>query len=107
MRFSALLAILALFGMLALATWHDALPHVHDKDHPASVDIHHAPTPDHQPDLADLMHVAAHAVLQTVVTPASPVVVMPILPAKSIWTLVRIEFGGSLAPSSILRPPRG
>ncbi|SDD26887.1 hypothetical protein SAMN05444678_11142 [Sphingomonas sp. YR710] len=107
MRFSALLAILALFGMLALATWHDAAPHVHDADHPASVDVHHAPTPDHQPDLADLMHVAAHAVLHTVIPPTSPVIVMAIAPVTSGWMPAQTQFHGSLAPPSILRPPRG
>ncbi|MES2022861.1 MAG: hypothetical protein V4460_16325 [Pseudomonadota bacterium] len=108
MRFSALLAILALFGMLALANWHDAMPHVHDGDHVVSLETdHHDRAPGQQPDQADLMHMAAHVVLQTVVVPAPPVVTGALAPALASWTLGTTEGSRSIAPVSILRPPRG
>src|SRR3546814_21135290 len=76
MRLFALSAILALFGMLALTTWHDAMPHVHDAAHVVSIDRdHHDQAPAEQPDTPDLMHLAAHAVLQTIPVPSQAVVV--------------------------------
>lgn len=108
MRLFALSAILALFGMLALATWHDAKPHVHDAGHVVSVDRdHHDHAPAEQPDTADLMHLAAHAVLQTIVVPAPPVVAVLMKPVAEIWTLASAKAARSLAPLAILRPPRG
>lgn len=108
MRLSALLAILALFGMLALATWHDAMPHVHDGDHVVSLDTdHHDHAPSQLPDQADLMHMAAHVVLQTVVVPAPPVVTAVLAPVPANWTLGTAEGSRSIPPLSILRPPRG
>lgn len=108
MRLMALSALLALFGMLALATWHDAMPHVHDAGHVVTVDRDH---PDHapaeQPDTADLMHLAAHAVLQTIVVPAPPVVAALMKPDAEIWTIAAEKAARSVAPLAILRPPRG
>lgn len=108
MRLSALLAILALFGMLALANWHDAMPHVHDGDHVVSLGTdHHEHAPGQQPDQADLMHMAAHVVLQTVVVPAPPVVTAVLAPVPANWTPGTAEGSRSIPPLSILRPPRG
>jgi len=108
MRLSALLAILALFGMLALANWHDAMPHVHDGDHVVSLETdHHDHAPGQQPDQADLMHLAAHAVLQAIDLPAPPGVALLIVPVTETWMLGAAELARSIAPSSILRPPRG
>ncbi|AUW60544.1 hypothetical protein C1T17_20175 (plasmid) [Sphingobium sp. SCG-1] len=108
MRLSALLAILALFGMLALANWHDAMPHDHDADHVVSLETdHHGRAPGEKPDQADLMHMAAHVVLQTVVVPAPPVVTAGLAPVALNWILGTVAGTRSLAPLSILRPPRG
>src|SRR3546814_10299761 len=86
MRLFALSAILALFGMLALTTWHDAMPHVHDAAHVVSIDRdHHDQAPAEQPDTPDLMHLAAHAVLQTIDVPAQAVVVALLKPVTAIW----------------------
>lgn len=108
MRLSALLAILALVGMLALANWHDAMPHVHHADHVVSLEAdHHEQAPSEKPDQADLMHMAAHVVLQTVVVPTPPVVTA-VLPLVALnWILGTVAGSRSLAPLSILRPPRG
>lgn len=108
MRLFALSAILALFGMLALATWHDAIPHIHDAAHVISVDRdHHDHAPAEQPDTPDLMHLAAHAVLQTIDVPAQAVIVALLKPVTAIWARDPAEAARSIAPSSILRPPRG
>lgn len=108
MRLFALSAILALFGMLALAIWHDAMPHVHAVANVVSVDQdHHDHAPAEQPDTADLMHLAAHAVLQTIDVPAQAVVVALLKPVSGIWARAPAEAARSIAPSSILRPPRG
>ncbi|WP_225010192.1 hypothetical protein [Novosphingobium percolationis] len=108
MRLFALSAILAMFGMLALATWHDAMPHVHDVGHVVSVDRdHHDHVPAEQPDTPDLMHLAAHAVLQTIDVPAQAMVESLLKPVAAIWARAPAEAARSIAPSSILRPPRG
>jgi hypothetical protein len=108
LRLSALFAILALVGMLALANWHDAMPHVHDADHVVSLETdHHERAPDEKSDQADLMHMAAHVVLQTVVVPAPPVVTALLAPVLEGWVLGTVAGSRSLAPLSILRPPRG
>jgi hypothetical protein len=108
MRFSALFAILALIGMVALAYWHDAMPHVHDIDHIVSIDpAQHEHAPRKTADSADLMHMAAHAVLQTIDVPAPPVLADMIVPIMAIWTFAPAETGRASTPQSILRPPQG
>tara|TARA_R110000868_G_scaffold31382_1_gene115177 strand:+ start:1832 stop:2245 length:414 start_codon:yes stop_codon:yes gene_type:complete len=107
-RLFASFAILALFGMLALATWHDAKPHVHDAGYVVSVNGDHPEqAPAEKPDTADLMHLVAHAVLQTIDVPAPLVVAALMKPAAEIWTLASAKAAHSLDPSAILRPPRG
>ncbi|MDK8187391.1 MULTISPECIES: hypothetical protein [Sphingomonas] len=109
-RLSALIAMFAVVGMLVLATWHDALPHVHEAGHIVSValdDHEHDHAPSQQPDTADLMHLAAHAVLQTIDLPSPPVLAALMAPMAAAWARAPASGGHSLPPPSILRPPRG
>ncbi|HEX7819457.1 MAG TPA: hypothetical protein VF463_02435 [Sphingobium sp.] len=114
MRFSALLAFLALIGMVALSYWHDAMPHVHDVDHLAGISqemgidpVQHVHAPGHLPDSDDMMHIAAHVVLQTITIPASPILAEILVPRLTMWSLSPAETGRPSAPLSILRPPQG
>jgi hypothetical protein len=101
--------ILAVVGMFALATWHEAKVHFHDADHVVTIDKNHhdaAPdTPDDN-DNTDSMHLSVHAGLQFVVVPAPTILVAAIAPAISTWTLALSTLNRTLAPASILRPPR-
>ncbi len=107
MRFSALLALLALVGMLALSYWHDAMPHVHDMDQVVHIDAaQHVHAPDTAPDNDDMMHIAAHVVLQTIAIPASPVLADFIVPRLAMWSVAPPETGRTASPLSILRPPQ-
>jgi hypothetical protein len=107
-RFAAVLAILAIFGMLGLATWHDAMSHSHQAGGVVMLDDdHHEPASDHKPDAADLMHVAAHAVMQTVDLPSPPLLTSAMAPVVLVWALGLAVPAPSLAPLSILRPPKG
>ncbi|MES2057217.1 MAG: hypothetical protein V4564_14885 [Pseudomonadota bacterium] len=107
-RLAAILALLAMVGMLGLATWHDGMPHVHSATHSASVDLdHHEHAPASAPYMADLLHMAAHAVLQTVNVPAEPKLAEALPPVAVRWAMASSQAAGSIRPDTILRPPRG
>jgi hypothetical protein len=106
-RFFALLGVLALFGMIALATWHDALPHVHAPDHAVSIDLdHHDDDSPDKPDSPDLIHIAAHTVIQTVDVPSQPFLAVATVSSTVPWGMVPSDGIGSVKPESLLRPPR-
>lgn len=103
-----LTAILALFGMVSLTTWHDVEGHVQGPDQVATTDRDHPDyTPVERPDTADLIHLAAHAVLQTIVVPSPLVVAAFMKPVSEIWTIAAAKAARPIAPLAILRPPRG
>ncbi|WP_298400482.1 hypothetical protein [Sphingobium sp.] len=112
---------MALLSMLALATWHDALPHVDDVEHAHAVQVdhhehasdhhqhasgHHQHDSDDQPDSADIMHVAAHAVFQTIALPGQPIIGAMLFAAITRWVLGPSVSFESVKPGSLLRPPR-
>lgn len=106
-RFFALLGVLALFGMIALATWHDALPHMHTPDHAVSVDLdHHDGSSPDENDIPDLIHIAAHVVIQTVDVPSQSILAAATVSSTMAWGMVRSNRIGSIKPESLLRPPR-
>jgi hypothetical protein len=96
--------------MIALATWHDALPHVHASGQTVVLDSDHEPHDDHdtsdQRDLSDLIHVAAHAVVQAIDVPSPPVVAVGMISSAMRWGVDPAEGLGSLRSKSLLRPPR-
>jgi hypothetical protein len=119
----ALLGILALFSMVTLATWHDALPHIDNVEHSHATGFdHHARASDHHHEHAsghhshddedddsggsDIVHVAAHAVVQGVDVPAQPVVGVSQLAAANLWVMAPAKLIDSVKPDSLLRPPR-
>src|SRR3546814_9093539 len=86
MRLFALSAILALFGMLALTTWHDAMPHVHDAAHVVSIDRdQHDQDPAEQPATHDLMHLAAPPLLQPINVRVQAEGVALLKPCHAMW----------------------
>lgn len=122
-RLTALFGILALFSMVMLATWHDALPHMDDVEHAHATGFdHHAKASGHDHEHAsghhshddedddsgsgDVVHVAAHAVVQGVDVPAQPVVGMAQFAAANLWVMAPAKRIDSVKPDSLLRPPR-
>lgn len=122
-RLTALCGILALFSMVTLATWHDALPHMDDVEHAHATGLdHHARASGHHHEHAsghhshddkdddagssDIVHVAAHAVVQGVDVPAQPVVGMTQFAAVNLWDMAPAKHIDSVKPDSLLRPPR-
>ena len=110
LRLPVLAMLLALLGMVALTTWHDALAHVHDADHVAVIDLDghvHDSRSDGQQDTDDPVHMAAHAATQSIVVPPQPVTPVAVALIAPLWASPPAVSGRSLAPPSILRPPRG
>jgi hypothetical protein len=105
---AALLGLLAMIGLIGLATWHDGLPHSHAPVHAANIDTdHHDHAPSDQPDPSDVLHLAAHAVAQTVDLSSRPLVSLTLFTVSLRWTLVTTSLPVSASPFKILRPPRG
>lgn len=100
-----LLMMLALVGMVVLASWHDSKPHVHDigSEHVIELGDHH---PGDRPQPSDPLHLAAHVVLQGIAMPAEPAVAATAPVVAVAWTMAGPAAVHSLPPNSILRPPR-
>lgn len=105
---SALLALLAVFGVCALSGWHasnfedlptahgSVLEHVHDHDHD------HA----NQTDPDGAVHIAAHAVAQGMAIPDAAVMTYSASSSALLWTSMLVAGRLQKAPFSLLRPPR-
>ncbi len=107
-RFPVLLAFIAVFGMLALTSWHEALPHMHDSEHVFEADRdHHTSAPDTMPDNANPMHQAAHDAQQSSGPAASPLLAVALESIATAWVMMPDALNPSLLPHSILRPPQG
>ena len=107
-RVAALMALFAMIGVLALSTWHDGMPHSHAAVHATSVDRdHHEHAPSKTPDMADVLHMAAHAVIQTIDVPRQPVLSAMLKPVPLQWSIAGPQAPGAIHPDGLLRPPRG
>ena len=109
-RVSTLCGLLALLGVTLLTTWHDTLPQAHAGQQVASSVADHDHHHDRheskdQPDLADMMHIAAHAAHQSTDLPSQPVIVADVAPVAGRWELFHAAALGSTGPASLLRPP--
>lgn len=104
---AALLGLLAMVGVIGLATWHDGMPHSHAPVHAASVDAdHHDHAPADQPDPSDALHLAAHAVAQTIDLSARLLIGVTLFTVTLRWALASSSLPVTARPFEILRPPR-
>ena len=107
-RYPVLLAFLAVFGVLALTAWHEALPHVHGSDHAIEADRdHHDGAPDTMPDSPNPMHQAAHDAQQSTDLVVAPLLVTALEPVATAWAMPPPALNRAPPPQSILRPPQG
>ena len=97
------LALLAVFGLIGLSGWHDAVVHDEDPVHVVSVVHNHAGSKS-DPDAP--IHLLAHSIGQwvdyggAIPTPH----LIPI--ADRRWAIANYDLPGGLDPAALLRPPR-
>ena len=99
-----LLALAAMLGVLALASWHSAM--VNDADPVHAVSVRHLDGAPGEADPDGSLHVVAHATgqfLSVASLPATPVFSAPVARA---WAPVTTFFQDDSDPSGLLRPPR-
>lgn len=101
----AVLAVIAVFGLIALSGWHNTVVHDDDAIHVTSIEHRHGPSKQADPDAP--IHLLAHAVGQWVATTgllAAPAVSMIVL---HNWAAFEACLRGGIDPAALLRPPRG
>ena len=116
--FGAVLAFVAMLGLVAASGWHSAMVHDHmpvqvaavdhDHDHDHSVAAEHD---DHAPDKQNggdgPVHVLAHAAGHWVAFEAPATAPVPTIAAARAWSILTASLPGGIDPSKLLRPPRG
>jgi len=113
-RFPALLAVFAILGMFCLSVWHDGMSHAHAPDHATAHAPGHATTlddgghrnPAPQRDLADQLHVAAHAV-HTIDVPLEPQMEHAAPALALVGTAPKPQASAAVLSDTLLRPPKG
>lgn len=100
----AILAVLAVFGLIALSGWHSAVIHDDDAIHVTSVEHYHGPSKQADPDAP--IHLIAHAVSQWVTTAASVAAPAAAMIAAQDWAACDASLRGGIDPAALLRPPR-
>ena len=100
----AFLAVIALFGIIAVSGWHNAIVHDDDAIHVGSIEHDHAPTNKEDPDAP--IHLLAHAMGQWVsiagpfATPIAAVI------ADRSWSTLNAWLRSGIDPAELLRPPQ-
>ncbi|MHA0337297.1 hypothetical protein [Sphingomonas aquatilis] len=101
----AVLALVAMLGLVMLSSWHNAMVHDDDPVHLVSVEHDHGSSNQADPD--GPIHVLAHATGQWIpfadVVPSS----VQATTATRTWLAGIYHLRGSIEPSGLLRPPRG
>lgn len=101
----ALLAIIALFGVVGVSGWHNAVIHSHDHVHAATAD--QPPVPAKQTDTEAPIHLLAHAIAQWVAPTESIPAPLRTLIVGRVWLLLAVVPEAGIDPYALLRPPRG
>lgn len=101
----AVLALVAMLGVVALSSWHNAIVHHDDPVHLLSIEHDHGPSNPADPD--GPVHVLAHVTGQWVAT--ADAVTAPVLftVAAQVWPVGDYRLRSGIKPSELLRPPRG
>lgn len=100
----AMLALIAMFSMSVLSTWHSAMPH--DDQPPVTVmeTHHHAESDPGDPDSE--VHLAAHSVGQSLALPTAAAEAIHPTSSDASWSTTRVVLKAGLDPTSLLRPPQ-
>ncbi len=101
----AMLALVAVLGLVALTGWHHAVVHDDDPVHAVAVRHDHASTALADPDGS--VHLLAHATGQWIAFAATAPTAPALTDVVRIWPIGRHDLGSGIDPSGLLRPPRG
>lgn len=101
----ALLAMIALFGIVGVSGWHNAVIHSHDHVHAAAAD--QTPVPAKQTDTEAPIHLLAHAIAQWVAPTGSIPAPLRTFIVNRVWLLLAVVPEAGIDPYPLLRPPRG
>lgn len=102
--FSAVLAVIALFGVIALTGWHNAIVHDEDAIHLSVIEHRHTPPKQADPDAP--IHLIAHAIAQWVSTSGPFTTPIVTVTADQTWSALDASFRSGIDPAELLRPPR-
>jgi hypothetical protein len=100
----AILAVVALLGVIAVSGWHNTLVQDDDPVHAASIAHDHAPSKQADPDAP--IHLLAHAMGQWVSTTGSFTIAVVMVLADRRWSARAAPFHGGVDPAELLRPPQ-
>lgn len=101
----AVLALVAMLGMIGASGWHGAVVHDDDPLHAVSVETSHSGSSQTDPDAP--IHALAHAAGQWVAFDAVVPTTRPILVVDRTWPTDIAGLRDGIGPSELLRPPQG
>lgn len=101
----AVLALVALLGLIGVATWHSAV--IHDDDPIQFVLVEQGSGSSNQADPVGPVHVVAHATGQFIAFAEPLAASAPALTTNQAWPIATTFLGDGSDPSKLLRPPRG
>jgi len=101
----AVLALVAMLGLIGASGWHNALVHDDDAVHAVSVEHSHAGSNQTDPDAP--IHALAHVAGQWISLDATVPTTRPILASDQTWPTGLPGLRGGIGPSELLRPPQG
>lgn len=118
--FGAVLALVAMLGLVAASGWHsamvhdhalvqvDAADHVQDHDHDHAVAAEQGDqAPAKQAGDDGPVHLLAHAAGHWVAFDGPTTAPLPTIAAARAWSILTASLAGGIEPSKLLRPPRG
>lgn len=101
----AVLALVAMLGLIGASGWHNAIVHDDDAVHAVSVEHSHGGSNRTDPDAP--IHALAHVAGQWIAFDAAVPTTRPILVADRTWQTGTAGLRGGIEPSELLRPPQG
>lgn len=114
--FGAVLALVAMLGLVAASGWHSAMVHDHvprqvgavdhDQAHPVAAE-HDDHAPAKQTGGDGPVHLLAHVAGHWVAFDAPATAPLPTIAAARAWSILTASLPGGIGPSKLLRPPRG
>ncbi|QBM75942.1 hypothetical protein E2E30_09305 [Sphingomonas sp. AAP5] len=101
----AVLALVAMLGLIGLSGWHGAI--VHDDDPVHAVSIEHSHGGSDQTDPDGPIHVLAHATGQLLTLDAATATLRATVVSDRTWPTGIAGLLRGIGPSGLLRPPQG
>lgn len=103
--FGAVLALVAMLGLICVSGWHNAIVHDDDAVHAVSIEHSHDAPEKSDPDAP--IHVLAHATGHWVAFAETFPSPRAVLVSDRDWAIDTDRLRSGIDPSELLRPPRG